>query len=365
MSKIRVNTNALDQQAQQMEQIAKMLGSVSSEVSYVNRNLSWKISSRAQIRYSLNNYSNYINNLERKNRSLSSVLKEASRQYQSTEKKLGAVTVKGQESSKDSNTNNTKPEKDEDDKSLWKEIWTKFWDVISEGGIIGPLIAILGGLKTGGLPKTAKDWLGILKKITKSAGKIGKATSSSFNWKQLFGFESTKTSDAIARDVVMNGQKQADKLKEANAVKVGDKISVAAKWAGYALTLITTGYDNFTDESNTTFGRKLAETIGETGVKIGEGMALAAVIGAACAGAPAIVVGGLTVGAAWGIDALTKTVTKAVTGEEKDFAEFVSDTVLDTVGSVVKKAGNAIGGWWKNITSPSGRYAYGGGGGSW
>ena len=78
MSKIRVNTNALDQQAQQMEQIAKMLGSVSSEVSAVNRNLSWKIASRSQIRYSLNNYSNYINNLERKNRSLSSVLKEDS-----------------------------------------------------------------------------------------------------------------------------------------------------------------------------------------------------------------------------------------------------------------------------------------------
>ena len=167
MSKIRVNTNALDQQAQQMEQIAKMLGSVSSEVSAVNRNLSWKIASRSQIRYSLNNYSNYINNLERKNRSLSSVLKEASRQYQNTEKKLGAVTVKGQESSKDSSTSTTKPEKDEDDKILWKEIWTKFWDVINEGGIIGPLIAILGGLKTGGMPNTTKDWLGILKKIAK------------------------------------------------------------------------------------------------------------------------------------------------------------------------------------------------------
>lgn len=97
MSKIRVNTNALDQQAQQMEQIARMLSSVSSDVSYVNRNLSWKISSRAQIKHSLNNYSSYINNLERKSKSFSGVLKEASTQYQSTEKKLGAVTVKGKQ----------------------------------------------------------------------------------------------------------------------------------------------------------------------------------------------------------------------------------------------------------------------------
>lgn len=363
MSKIRVNTNALDQQAQQMEQIAKMLGSVSSEVSAVNRNLSWKIASRSQIRYSLNNYSNYINNLERKNRSLSSVLKEASRQYQNTEKKLGAVTVKGQESSKDSSTSTTKPEKDEDDKILWKEIWTKFWDVINEGGIIGPLIAILGGLKTGGMPNTTKDWLGILKKIAKSAGKIGKATTDTFDWKKLFGFEVDKLNSPKGGLLQEIGN-EIDKLKWSNAEKAGDKISVVAKWSGYALTLITTGYDNFTDKSNATFGRKLAETIGETGVKIAEGMVLGTAIGIACAGAPAIVIGGLTVGAAWGIDALTKTVTKIVTGEEKDFAETVSDFILDNTSAVLKKAGDAIGGWWKDITSPSGRYAYGGGG-SW
>lgn len=358
MSKIRVNTNALDQQAQQMEQIAKMLGSVSSDVSYVNRNLSWKISSRAQIKHSLNNYSSYINNLERKSKSFSGVLKEASTQYQSTEKKLGAVTVKGKENSKDNGKKNTEPEKDKKDNGFWEKIW----DAVAEGGVVGPLIAIFGGLATGGVPKTTKDWGGILKKIVKSAGAAGKATTSSFNLKTLLGLIVDKKAGGT---FIENLQKQVDKLKWSKADKVGDKIAVGAKWAGYGLTLLTTGYDNFTDESNTTFGRKLAETIGETGVKIGEGMALAAVIGAACAGAPAIVIGGLTVGAAWGIDALTKTVTKAVTGEEKDFAEFVSDTVLDTVGSVVKKAGNAIGGWWKNITSPSGRYAYGGGGGSW
>ena len=73
---------------------------------------------------------------------------------------------------------------------------------------------------------------------------------------------------------IENLQKQVDKLKWSKADKVGDKIAVGAKWAGYGLTLLTTGYDNFTDESNTTFGRKLAETIGETGVKIGEGIVL-------------------------------------------------------------------------------------------
>ncbi len=357
MSKIRVNTNALDQQAQQMEQIAKMLGSVSSDVSYVNRNLSWKISSRAQIKHSLNNYSSYINNLERKSKSFSGVLKEASTQYQSTEKKLGAVTVKGKENSKDNGKKNTEPEKDKKDNGFWEKIW----DAVAEGGVVGPLIAIFGGLATGGVPKTTKDWGGILKKIVKSAGAAGKATTSSFDLKTLLGLNVDKKAGGT---FIENLQKQVDKLKWSKADKVGDKIAVGAKWAGYGLTLLTTGYDNFTDESNTTFGRKLAETIGETGVKIGEGIVLAAVAGTL--GAPAVLTGALTVGATWGIDYATKYLTKTFMGEEKDFAEFVSDAVLDTVGSKVKKAGKAIGGWWKDITSPGWRTAYaGGGGGSW
>lgn len=93
MGKLRVNTDALEQQKQQMEQISKMLHSVSSDISSVNRNLSWKIASRSQIKGTLKNYASYTSTLEQKNRSLSKVLQTVSQQYQRTERKVENMEV--------------------------------------------------------------------------------------------------------------------------------------------------------------------------------------------------------------------------------------------------------------------------------
>lgn len=94
MGKIRVNTDALEQQKQQMEQITKMIHSVSSDISSVNRNLSWKIASRSQIKGMLKNYASYTSTLEQKNKKLSKILHNAAKQYQKTEKKLEDAEVK-------------------------------------------------------------------------------------------------------------------------------------------------------------------------------------------------------------------------------------------------------------------------------
>ena len=70
-----------------------------------------------------------------------------------------------------------------------------------------------------------------------------------------------------------------------------------------------------------------------------------------------MVIGGAVVAATWGIDK----VTEQLTG--KNFAEATSDFVLDTgkavidkageivknVGATAKRAGDAIGGWWKSF----------------
>ena len=64
MSKIRVNTEYLEQQRQQLEKVAKELQNISEEVSYVNHNLSWQISSRSQIKAKLNDYSAYIGTMQ-------------------------------------------------------------------------------------------------------------------------------------------------------------------------------------------------------------------------------------------------------------------------------------------------------------
>ena len=97
MSKIRVNTQTLIQQQQQIEQLAGQLENISEEINYVSRNLSWQISSREQIKNRLNEYGRYTGNLQRKTRSLSVALGTAGDYYQSTCKKVAGWTVKGTE----------------------------------------------------------------------------------------------------------------------------------------------------------------------------------------------------------------------------------------------------------------------------
>lgn len=89
MSKIRVNTDVLQQQQQQLEQLARELENISGEVAYVKTNLSWQISSRAQIQKKLGDYSNYIGTMQKRTSSLSSVMQSVSEQYQATEKNWG------------------------------------------------------------------------------------------------------------------------------------------------------------------------------------------------------------------------------------------------------------------------------------
>lgn len=358
MSKIRVNTEYLEQQRQQLEKVARELQNISEEVSYVNHNLSWQISSRSQIKTKLNDYSAYIGTMQSRTSGLSAALQSVSQQYQNTEKKLGAVVAKGESTQKPATSETTqKKEETPAKKSLWS--WSDTWKLAGQFGITGATVAVIGELITGG--RSVKNGLKTGKNILSLIEKIGKAESKpSFDWRTLFGLDQAIT-DASSKTLFGAIGDELKKLKFSNAKTVGDKIAVGAKWAGYAMTGILTAYDNFTDEENTTFGRKLAETIGETTVKIGEGIALKAAIGATCAalgvGAPAVVIGGAVVAATWGIDK----VTEHFTG--KNFAEFASDAVLDTgkavidkagkivknVGATAKKAGDAIGGWWKSF----------------
>lgn len=364
MSKIRVNTEQLEQQRQQLEKVVQELQTVSEEVSYVNHNLSWQVSSRDQIKVKLNDYSAYIGTMQRRTNNLSSVLQSVSQQYQNTEKKLGAVVPKDNPSQDNEAVENK--EKTKDKKPLWT--WSDTWKEVDQIGIIGTIVGLIGNLITGGV--SVKNGLKTVKNLNTLIGKIAKASSgASFDWKHLLGL-----TRVIDKDSPTNFWKaldeEAGKLKFSDAKSVGDKISVGTKWAGYALTGIITAYDNFTDEENTTFGRKLAETIGETTIKIGEGIVLTAGvkallatvgIGVASGGlavlGTAVAVGAGFVTASWLLDKASQ----ALTG--KDFAEAVSDAILDkgkelidkkiekvkNIGATVKKAGDTIGGWWKNI----------------
>ena len=227
--------------------------------------------------------------------------------------------------------------------------WKDTWSVIGSFGIIGSGIGVIGELITGG--KSAKKYLNAGKNLSKFVGNVAKAASEpSFDWRTLIGFNKVIKPDTPKTLFGALG-KELDKYNMGNATKVSDKIAVGAKWAGSILTVATTAYDNFTDAGNST-GRAIAETIGESAVKIGGGILISAGVTAVLAaagavGAPAVVVGGITVGVTWGINRLSE----AVTG--KNAAEFISDTVIDgsiavgkAVGKAVSSAGKKISGWW-------------------
>lgn len=229
--------------------------------------------------------------------------------------------------------------------------WKDTWKVVNNFGIIGPIISVIGGAVTGGVsPKTGLD---AIKGVAKTVERV--ASNPSFDWKTVLGLNSTitnKTSKSFfgALSEKLNG------LKMGNAKTVSSKVAVGARWAGNILTVLTTAYDNFivNDENNTT-GRQIAETIGESAVKIGSTMLIGAGVTAAFAAAgvaaPVVVVGGITVGIGWAADQLCKHFNNG-----KDLAETVSDAVLDlgetiseNVGKAAKTVTDTVTGWWKSV----------------
>lgn len=229
--------------------------------------------------------------------------------------------------------------------------WNDTWKIVDNFGILGPVISAIGGLVTGGVsPKTGLNAIKGVAKIVERA-----ASSPSFDWKTVLGLNSTitnKTSKSFfgALSEKING------LKMGNAKTVSGKVAVGAKWAGNILTVLTTAYDNFivNDENNTT-GRQIAETIGESAVKIGSSMLIGAGVTAAFAAAgvaaPVVVVGGITVGIGWAADQLCKHFNNG-----KDLAETVSDAALDlgeaiseNVGKAAKSVTDTVTGWWKSV----------------
>lgn len=220
-----------------------------------------------------------------------------------------------------------KIDKKEKKPSVWSMEDT--FKVIAEGGIVGSLISTIGSFITGA--KSLKDYASLNKGVAKIIEKTVKALTSesspSFDWKALIGWNRVIT-DKTPKTFLGNIGESFEKLNFGSAKTVGEKVCVVTKWAGHVLTGVTTAYDNFTDTSeNNTVERKIAETIGETTVKIGEGILIDAALTTACialsANPPALVVGGVTVLVTWGIDALCEHLT------DKDLPELVSDAVLD------------------------------------
>jgi hypothetical protein len=232
----------------------------------------------------------------------------------------------------------------------WNDEKKALLNFLNSSGVIGAMLGGCFGILTGA--NSTKKVFNLAKsvdKVVEGVADISSRSDVSFNWKSLSGWYSKINSDT-PKSFGENFTKTFTDLNMGNAKSVSDKVKIGAKWAGYAITIASTVYDNFTDETeNNSFGRKVAESVGESSVKILESALIGAATTAAFASmgvaAPVVVVGGVVVVASYLIDKASK----ALTG--KDFAEATSDFILDKGGEIINKAGKAINNASKTISN--------------
>ncbi len=377
MSRTVIKVGAVIDASRQINSAKSTVSSAKNSFSQIKNNVDGKILNRSNLRNRMNTTQRRLSNIDSKLSRINSTVNFGANQYRATDNKVdgwkknlrnnvGAKNVTGisgvwasmfkndddvKELEKKQVTDTAKKEK----KSLWD--WGNTWDVIGSFGPIGAGVSAAGQLFTEDNPYKAgiSFGKGLIDIVGDVAGTVSSKTS--FDWKVLTGLNSI--ADETAKDVVADA---IDDFKFSKATGTAGKVSVAAKWAGTALTVAGSAVDNIEEYKNgeISVGRAIAETVGESAVKVATGVACKAaataiVTGvAATVGAPAIAtaaaVGVVAVGISWAADK----VCEAFTG--KNVAEAVSDVAIDTVKKVGKAVGSAakavtgkVSGWWKKL----------------
>ena len=112
------------------------------------------------------------------------------------------------------------------------------------------------------------------------------------------------------------------------------------------------GIDNYEEFGNVNQIRFWEETISETAIDAGIGIAATAAATALLpAAAPAVAVALVATGTVWAADFVTRQLTKYFGGEEKGLTETVSDFVLDTGEKVVNYVKDTFSGIGKAVSN--------------
>ncbi len=343
MSYIRVKPNGMDAAADELSSISVSLNTYIGSLRIEQANRTISASGSGEIYRALGNVISYLDSDRDGIRSLSEALAQTGATYSKAETEVSDLF-------------GSKPSFDWDFPGLINDIVGEFGIIGEIGSWINELVTGDGDLLTGA--KAVKGLVGW------SGDLLSWAFSEESDLGTLFGFAMPDKvpgsfSDAIAAQV---DKYIWPKGSMGKAVPISDKIDVVCKWAGAGMTVVTTGIENFTDPENSP-ERAFLETIGESAVKIGEGMLLSSLL--AMTGAPVVVAGIGVVAATWAIDKGFELVTG------KNAAEFISDTAIDFVGNVadtisqgaemignavsdavgnaVSTVGEAVSGWWNNL----------------
>ena len=378
MNTLTVRWSAMDGAAQNMDQIGKRLGTIASSISNTSRNLSFSGASSGNLSRRLKTISQDLSGERQTISSLGNVLARAKSRYQSCESAISGETQKdGLQAVLQIIRNPAilamRDSKDENGVSMVEKLLK---DAIGEFGALGKgaggVLDLLDGDKSNGekAVDAGSASAGIL-------GVIGSWMSQGMKKDEIMDYllginekvipEDTTFWNALKKEFSEYAFENSDDMTK--AAKIGDRLSVGAKWAGGILSLAGNAFDNYEEysEEGISAGRAVAETVTETAVDIGTDAILTAGVTAGLAAlgftaAPALVVGGGVVLAKWGLDCLCENLWG------KDFTETVSDGILDmgeaiadgakdlasNVADGAKKVcdavGDAVGKTAKNIT---------------
>ncbi|MBO5303953.1 MAG: hypothetical protein J6A92_07885 [Lachnospiraceae bacterium] len=356
MSEFSVQWKKLQSQSSSVVHTGKNLKRMEHTVSSVKSNLKF-MGKYANVTRALNSIAADLEKQGKQTVSLGETLQKISTVYNNAEQSLlgknTVITVSSK--ARDIST--------EPVKFAWR-VDKLLWKSIGKFGVVGTTIAAFGEMVTGGV-----DYKTLLGGTSKAIGVIGDLAKNAYSDKPDFKkvlFGDTTRGGAVKslnewaekNNISITGKgstfsasikKQLSEYSFKACKNVGDKIKVGAKWAGVALSGVTNAISNYKEHNGFTT-RAAAETVTETAIDIGIGMAATAgatvLLGAT---APAVAVGAVAVGAVWAVDTATKYLTGKFMGEEKGFTELVSDTVLDFGEKVVtekvkkvKKIGSAI-----------------------
>ncbi len=232
-------------------------------------------------------------------------------------------------------------------------LWTLYKST-TIGTITAPFLSNVVGLDTE--PKN------IFKNVTKSGAAAFKTVAGFVDkgWKEgakdflgltkycAKGIEPGKTfsgylKDSLAKEINAYKPQNSGIIKNAGTI---------AKWAGVIAEVGSEGIENYDEykEGKISGGRAVAETVIESGVDIGMGIAASAVTGAALAAAgiaaPAVAVAAISGVAVWGANKLVEHFTG------KDIGEHISDFYCDHAEKAVKtikRVGSTVVNWAKSI----------------
>ncbi|MDO4633216.1 MAG: hypothetical protein Q4B01_05100 [Eubacteriales bacterium] len=328
MAEFDITISQIRQAANLQEQAARRIASQSERIASVARGLSIEGASRFTLKATLRTLAE--ENTENANKIIlaSQALTKSAGLYQQAESKITGrqwnSMIDAVNAGKGAVKNTAGKSKSKENPFKWK--WKDTAKIIGGFGPAGGIIAAGMNIATG------ESWTTTMKTIVSTigggAGVVVEINKCNVNWwKHVIGINTNTVegSNFFSR-LASSWGKEVSKLDMTGAKTTAEKIKVGAKWAGHVLTVASNGIENYNEFKGQKgkVGRAIGETVIESAVDIGLGMAASAAAGALLVGAPAFVVAGVGVAAVWAANGVCKWATGG-----RDIGEVTADLVMD------------------------------------